>query len=1124
MRPLRVTSLAIALFACAGLASPSSAQNPLFESESGEAAETAEKLDALREQNASLEARAAEWAEKAATFELAEREAPERLAAINAEIRTLEKSGEVAVDEGATLEQLDVMLLGAEQDVALAQQEHTELGSELDRRSERRRKLPELLAEAKTQLAAQKAQPPPAGSDSPEIAEERERVARNLSEARENQVRAYEQELLSFEARGELLERRIERAKLRVARAEARRDILQETVTARRESEAERAAEDALASLGEADALSPSAREAVLGLATENAELARIRTGEDGLIEAIEDTKRKLQRADQRVNEIDADYERLVEKVESSGLSDSVGLLLRKTRSQAPDVGMYRRFIRMRQTRIAEVQARQDELRDELEALSDMDALVEAAVARLVGESPESDSARLEALLRDLLETKRKHLRALQGDYDTYFQKLVDFDARQQELVEKTDDLLRYIDERILWIPSGSVLHPKLVRDAWDGLGWFVTPRYWAQLGRGFVSAFHTAPLANLSVLLLFAAALPLLRRIGPRLADLAAEVRRPLHIEIRQTFEALGLVIFQGVLGPAAVVWVGWRLGLSPDATQFVRCFGYGLFGAGLVWLSLEIPRRIVQRDGPAEAHFGWPADASRALHRDLGWLIGIAVPLVFLIQTFEMRAEDDWRESIGRLCLIALFMAATFFTHRLMREVGSMRAIVRSGGFLQLEPWKWRAAHLASVAAPLVLAAAAARGYYWTAVQLGGSYHLTLVYLFAVLVVLQLSMRGTLVARRHLAFEHWEKERAARAEESSAAEHTDEHPVTSEPEIDLATVDTQTQRLLSSSSGIAILLGLWFLWSDSVPAIGVIELWSTTETTSVELLAADGTTSIQGQERVVPITLGNLFVALLTVFMTLAVVRNLPGLLEISLFRRLGTHTGERYAYTTIAKYTITLLGGVLAFKTLGVGWSNIQWLVAAVGLGLGFGLQEIFANFVSGLIILFERPIRVGDTVTVGNVSGTVSKIRIRATWITGFDRKELVVPNKEFVTTQLVNWSLTDSVLRVEVPVGIAYGSDTERAMRVLFEVAAANPHVIDDPKPQVYFLGFGASSLDFELRCFSPDVDHRLIIKHELHLAIDHAFREAGIEIAFPQRDLHLRSVPPGFGGAGPAGE
>jgi potassium efflux system protein len=184
-----------------------------------------------------------------------------------------------------------------------------------------------------------------------------------------------------------------------------------------------------------------------------------------------------------------------------------------------------------------------------------------------------------------------------------------------------------------------------------------------------------------------------------------------------------------------------------------------------------------------------------------------------------------------------------------------------------------------------------------------------------------------------------------------------------------------------------------------------------------------------------------------------------------------------------------------------------------VAAIGLGLGFGLQEIFANFISGLIILFERPIRVGDTVSVGGVDGTVSKIRIRATWITGFDRKELIVPNKAFVTGQLVNWTLSDPILRLTIPVGIAYGSDTERAVATLQRVADESVWVLRDPAPQVFFTGFGDSSLSFELRVFSRGVARRFELRHRLHMKIDKAFREEGIEIAFPQRDLHVRSLP-----------
>jgi potassium efflux system protein len=247
----------------------------------------------------------------------------------------------------------------------------------------------------------------------------------------------------------------------------------------------------------------------------------------------------------------------------------------------------------------------------------------------------------------------------------------------------------------------------------------------------------------------------------------------------------------------------------------------------------------------------------------------------------------------------------------------------------------------------------------------------------------------------------------------------------------------------------------------------------------------------------------------------MTLMAAKNLPGIIQVVLLQRFGLGPGERAAISTIVQYTIVVIGGSSIFKILGVGWGNVQWLVAALGVGIGFGLQEIVANFISGLILLFERPIRVGDAVTVGDVSGTVSKIRIRATSITTWERKELIVPNKEFIVGRLVNWTLSDTVIRVLVPVGIAYGSDTEKAAKLLLEAAQASPKVLKDPAPSVLFVGFGSSSLDFELRAYT-NYEFALALRHDLHMAVDKAFRGAGIEIAFPQQDVHIKTVEEAF--------
>jgi potassium efflux system protein len=199
------------------------------------------------------------------------------------------------------------------------------------------------------------------------------------------------------------------------------------------------------------------------------------------------------------------------------------------------------------------------------------------------------------------------------------------------------------------------------------------------------------------------------------------------------------------------------------------------------------------------------------------------------------------------------------------------------------------------------------------------------------------------------------------------------------------------------------------------------------------------------------------------------------------------------------------------IAACATIGLQWSQIQWLATALTFGLAFGLQEMFANFVAGLIILLERPIRVGDIVTVDEVTGVVSRIRIRATSITNWDRKEYVVPNKEFITGRLLNWTLSDKVNRVTVAVGVAYGSDTDLACQLLLDAAKDHSLVLKDPAPIAVFEGFGDSSLNLVLRAFLPTLEHRLQTIHELHTAIDKSFKNAGLEIAFPQRDLHIRT-------------
>ena len=199
------------------------------------------------------------------------------------------------------------------------------------------------------------------------------------------------------------------------------------------------------------------------------------------------------------------------------------------------------------------------------------------------------------------------------------------------------------------------------------------------------------------------------------------------------------------------------------------------------------------------------------------------------------------------------------------------------------------------------------------------------------------------------------------------------------------------------------------------------------------------------------------------------------------------------------------------MLLFGVLQIDWARFGWIAAALSVGLGFGLQEVVANFVCGLILLFERPLRVGDVVTVESVTGTVTKIRMRATTITNWDRQEFIVPNKTLITSTLLNWTLSAPLNRIIIPVGVAYGSDTEKARRILLEVASDHPLILDDPLPMATFEQFADSSLNLTLRAFLPDIQDRMKTITELHTEIDRRFAEAEIEIAFPQQALHLKT-------------
>ncbi len=232
-----------------------------------------------------------------------------------------------------------------------------------------------------------------------------------------------------------------------------------------------------------------------------------------------------------------------------------------------------------------------------------------------------------------------------------------------------------------------------------------------------------------------------------------------------------------------------------------------------------------------------------------------------------------------------------------------------------------------------------------------------------------------------------------------------------------------------------------------------------------------------------------------------------------------RSSLEVGARQAIATIIRYFVIAVGVIIILQTAGINLTALHVLAGTVGIGVGFGLQNIASNFVSGLIILFERPIRIGDRIEVGNVEGDVIAINTRSTTVVTNDNIAIIIPNSKFVTENVVNWSLTGSDVRFRLPVSVAYGSDLRKVVSVLEGVARSNKDVLDDPPPSVRFLAFGDSALQLELRVWSTTLTHRkALLVSELNFAINEEFLAQGIEIPYPRRDIRILDGGPGEAG------
>lgn len=515
----------------------------------------------------------------------------------------------------------------------------------------------------------------------------------------------------------------------------------------------------------------------------------------------------------------------------------------------------------------------------------------------------------------------------------------------------------------------------------------------------------------------------------------------------------------------------------------------------APILWMFI-ICSYFANSEGLFINHFHWSKFKVERIFKYNTIFTSLIILLMMLLITFNSYNNHYFISTIGRSCFILLCICLTLITNR-FKHAGIILYLDKKGNInnsINRSLW------YVIIFTPIIAALAACLGYLATAQALLARFETSIVICCFLLIVYYVIKRWMYIQYRRILFERSKQHYIERIETSiNGKKELSENQINEiASEIDNKSINfdairIKSLKLISSILTLIALLSLILLWAELHSAFSFLEnmtLWNINNST-------------QGVNDIQPITLEELLISILVFIITTQMVRNLPTLLELTLLQHLNLHPGSSYAITTLTKYILMLLGGVIGFSIIGIEWSKLRWLVAALGVGLGFGLQEIFANFISGLMILFEKPIRIGDTVTIRNLTGNITWINTRATTITDWDRKEIIVPNKAFITEQFVNWSLSDTITRIVLNIPAPVSADIKLIMNILLRSAHRCPLVLQVPTPEAFLIDLQQGLLLFELRMYAAEINHRMSLRHYVHIFILEEYLKHNIKLPIP---------------------
>ncbi len=770
-----------------------------------------------------------------------------------------------------------------------------------------------------------------------------------------------------------------------------------------------------------------------------------------------------------QIENIEEDSYLMNRRLEFIGHGAMIGAVMVNQLENLPDTGELKHSIKYRNQQLTEVSQTLIDVEEQVRAMEQRQLFTESLVADYKQLDDEAKS-----LLDQLLDQRLLLLRDNEQSLSAVVRILVDNNVAANRIIEKTESFSNFLMGNLLWVQNFSFLRPGKLKEQ---LALGLNGQSWLTLPIHTVNGFLRSPFLAL-LLALFLPVLFLSSRFRKANQVLLTTPTTLSGESLKNIFLSLAYSIGSVLPWPLLLYLLGEALAASQPGSAFLDALAPALQQTARVLFVLLFIRRLINPRGVGRRYLKWNARMLDAVRLELNWA-GPVIIIASFAEAFALNLEISASGGpLGAIATIVQGVAVVAVCKRLMRQE-IFQEDRAAAFFLRITAGLTLLCML-----PLLMGLLFASEIYQNA--LGRS----LVAILLIKLVADIMTRWLLIIRSR-----WERKNR---DDLKANESEDSNNETTVAEVvDVASLSEAHSKLIGLTRTIATVVALWLIWAPSLPMLTLLEeviLWQT----------PDSASAIGGLRAV---TLFDLIVAVFILIITTLVAKNLPSLVRLFLLEWAHVSSGARYATSILLQYLVVAIGGSMFLTTIGWEWSRVQWLVAALGVGIGFGLQEIVANFISGIIILFERPIRVGDIITAGGAEGVVTEIRPRATVIQTFERKEYLIPNKELITGPVVNWSLTDDAIRLVIPVGVAYGCDVDKAMELILEAAREEPLVLAEPEPMATLEDFGDNALLLWLRCYAAE--DRLRIASDLRITINRKFAQAGIEISFPQRDIHL---------------